>query len=198
MPTLFHHEVNAYRTELNLISDRYKEISKVGMVDNLTHAMFGVSNRANLMVVGMCGLVEAYLFERTKNTGSQIRLSDVRGQGLSRLTLFLSRLGVIDFGRLKSWDRFKSVYVLRNSIVHSYGGMVVGEPDERLIEHLSKLDLLTVLVGGRRIRVGPTALTIILNIVDDLLTELGAYEKSSTVRVPPRRKLKMARQRRQR
>lgn len=161
---------------MKLISNRYKEISKPGAVENLTHAVFGVSNRANLMAGGLCGLVEACLVDRAENAVSQIKLSDVRGQGISRLKLFLSRLGIIDFGRLKNWNRFKSVYELRNSIVHSYGGMIVDAPDEKLIEHLSKLDLVNVLVGGRRIRVGPSALERILNIVDDLLRELGAYE----------------------
>src|ERR1700676_1799189 len=118
MPTLFYHEVQSFRTELELIKSRYQQIAKPGAVENLTHASFGVSNRANQMVIGLCSLVEGCLLERAENAVSQIRLSDVRGQGISRLKLFLSRLGIIDFGRLKNWDRFKTVYELRNSIVH--------------------------------------------------------------------------------
>ena len=177
MPTLFHHEVESFRTELELITSRYQEIAKPGAVENLTHASFGVSNRENQMVVGLCSLVEVCLRERTQNGVSRIRLSDVRGQGISRLKLFLSRLGIVDFGSLKNWDRFWSVYQLRNSIVHSYGGMIVDEPNGELIKHLSKLGLASVLVDGRRIRLGPNALELILDIVDSLLRELGAYNE---------------------
>jgi hypothetical protein len=180
MPTLFHHEIESFRTELTLIKSRYQEIAKPGAVENLTHASFGVSNRENQMVVGLCSLVEVSLLDRTKGTASPIKLSDVRGQGITRLKLFLSRLGIVDFSSLKNWAHFKSVYQLRNAIVHSYGGMIVDEPNEKLIEHLSKLGLANVLVGGRRIRLGPNALETILNIVDSLLRELGAYENQPT------------------
>jgi hypothetical protein len=176
VPTLFYHEVESFRTELKLIKGRYGEIAKPGAVKNLTHASFGVSNRENQMVVGLCSLVEVCLLDRTKGAESPIRLSDVRGQGITRLKLFLSRLGIIDFGNLKNWAQFKGVYQLRNAIVHSYGGMIVDEPNDKLVENLSKLGLASVLVGGRRIRLDPNALETILNIVDSLLKELGAYE----------------------
>jgi hypothetical protein len=176
MATLFYDEVQSFRTELELIKNRCEEIKKPDAVENLTHAMFGVYNRANLTVVGLCSLVEVCLLERAETAASQIKLSDVRGQGISSLELFLSRLGIIDFGRLRNWDRFKSVYQLRNSIVHSYGGMIVDEQDQKLIDHLSKLGLVNVLVG-RRIRVGPSALETILNVIDGLLMELGAYDE---------------------
>jgi len=68
-----------------------------------------------------------------------------------------------------------SVYELRNSIVHSYGGMIVEEASPKLVEHLSKLGLTRVLIGGRRIRLDPAALDMIINIVDSLLAELTAY-----------------------
>jgi len=68
------------------------------------------------------------------------------------------------------------VYELRNSIIHSYGGMIVDEANPKLIEQLSKLGLTRVLIGGRRIRLDSAALEMIFNIVDSLLTELGAYD----------------------
>ena len=128
------------------------------------------------MVVGLCSLVEVRLLELAETSTSQFKLSDVRGQGISRLKLYLSRLGTVDFGSLNKWDGFTSVYELRNSIVHSYGGLIIDEASPKLVEHLSKLGLTHVLIGGRRIRVDSIALEIILNIVDSLLAELGAYE----------------------
>jgi hypothetical protein len=183
MPTLFHHEVQSYRAELKRLKSDIQKIAKPGAVENLTHASFGVSNRGNQMVVGLCSLVEVRSFELAeggKGGKSPIKLSDVKGQGICRLKLFLSRLGIVDFGRLKKWDGFMSVYELRNSIIHSYGGMIVDEPSPKLVEHLSKLGLTNILIGGRRIRLGPDALEIILNIVDSLLAELTAYDEERT------------------
>jgi hypothetical protein len=177
MPTLFHHEVQSYRAELKRLKSDIQKIAKPGAVENLTHASFGVSNRGNQMVVGLCSLVEVRLFELAEGGKSPIKLSDMKGQGISRLKLFLSRLGIVDFGRLKKWDDFTSVYELRNSIVHSYGGMVVDEPSPKLVKHLSKLGLTNILIGGRRIRLDPDALEIILNIVDSLLAGLTAYDE---------------------
>ena len=180
MPTLFHHEIQSYRAELKCLQSDIKEIAKPGAVENLTHASFGVSNRGNQMVVGLCSLVGVRLFELAETSKSQFKLSDVRGQGISRLKLYLSRLELVDFGSLKKWESFTSVYELRNSIVHSYGGMVVDDASPKLVEQLSKLGLTRVLVGGRRIRVDSAALEMIVNIVDSLLAELGAYEDKKT------------------
>lgn len=176
MPTLFHHEIQSYWAELKRLKSDIQEIAKPGAVENLTHASFGVSNRGNQMVVGLCSLVEVRLFELAQNGKSPFTLSDVKGQGISRLKLYLSRLGIVDFGRLKKWDEFMSVYELRNSIVHSYGGMIVDEPSSKLLEQLSKLGLTQVLIGGRRIRLDSAAVGIVVKIVDSLLAELGAYD----------------------
>ena len=180
MPTLFHHEIKSYRAELNRLKSDIQEIAKPGAVENLTHASFGVSNRGNLMVIGLCSLVEVRLLELAETSRSEFKLSDVRGQGISRLKLYLSRLGTVDFGSLKNWDGFTSAYEVRNSIVHSYGGMIIDEPNPKLVEQLSELGLTRVLIGGRRIRVDSAALEIIINIIDSLLAELGAYEEKET------------------
>jgi hypothetical protein len=180
MPTLFHHEIESYKNELERLKSDIRTISKPGAVKNLTHASFGVSNRGHQMVVGLCSLVEVRLLELAETGKSPIKLSDVKGQGISRLKLYLSRLGIVDFGSLKGWNGFSSVYELRNSIVHSYGGMIVDEPSSKLVEHLAKLRLTHVLVGGRRIRLDSAALEMILGIVNSLLAELGAYDEAKT------------------
>src|SRR5205809_3105200 len=108
MPTLFHHEIQSYRAELKQWQANIQEIAKPGAVENLTRASFGVSNRANLIVVGLCSLVEVRLLELAETNKSRFILSDIRGQGIRRLKLYLSRLGVVDFGSLKNWDRFTS------------------------------------------------------------------------------------------
>jgi hypothetical protein len=54
--------------------------------------------------------------------------------------------------------------------------MIVDEASPKLVEHLSKLGLTRILIGGRRIRLDSAALEMILKIVDSLLAELGAYQ----------------------
>jgi hypothetical protein len=53
--------------------------------------------------------------------------------------------------------------------------MIVDEANPKLVQQLSNLGLTRVLIGGRRIRVDSAAVEIIINIIDSLLTELGAY-----------------------
>ena len=128
MPTLLYHEIQSYRTELQQLQADAQKIAKPGAVKNLTHASFGVSNRRNLMVVGLCSLVEVHLFELAETNKSPFKISDIRGQGLNRLKLYLSRLQVVDFGSLRIWDHFLRVSTkVRNEIIHSYGGIIAEE-----------------------------------------------------------------------
>jgi hypothetical protein len=68
-----------YRTELKQLQADIQKIAKPGATENLTHASFGVSNRANQMVIGLCSLVEVRLFILAKTAKSQFKLSDMRG-----------------------------------------------------------------------------------------------------------------------
>lgn len=171
MPTLYYHEINAYKIESEQVQERYNEIIKKHGGMNKTHATFGVSNRMNYMVVGLCSLVEVFLLEKAKGYD----LADSQGQGTSRLKTYLSKMKIIDFGTLKYWSNFTAITVLRNSIVHSYGGMIVDGDSSKLEEKLSSLGIAHILVGGRRIRVTTDALNLIIDRVDSLLDELGAY-----------------------
>jgi hypothetical protein len=175
MPTIYAHEMAAYRLELQSIESQFIEVSHGGSTNNLTHAVFATSNRVNLFVVGLCSLVEAWLYQMTESYNGAFQLSDIRGQGISKLKLFLSRTGTIDFSRLKYWESFQKACDVRNAIIHSYGGMALEEGTDELIRALTALKIQSALVGGRRIRLGPKALQILLDIIDGLLNELGAY-----------------------
>ena len=170
MPTIYKHEISAYKLEIEKLTSE-----NVLNEDNLTHSALAVSNRANLITVGLCGLVEAYLFHLTENVKSSFKLGDVRGQGISRLKIFLSRTGAVNFTELKFWQSFNAVYKIRNEIVHSYGGMVLEEAGEELAKALAELKIQGCLVSSRRIRLSSNELGVIFNTVDGLLNELGAY-----------------------
>ena len=176
VPSIYHHELQAYRVELSELDARFAEIATPGKVENVTHAAFGFSNRMSFMLVGMCSLVEAYLFELTQSNPAEFNLADLKGQGITRLKLYLSRTGVVAFGELKNWDKFSSIYKIRNEIVHSYGGMAVEDLTDTISPHIKKLGFTGVLIAGRRIRVGREHMTEVIGVVDGLLDELGAYK----------------------
>ena len=170
MSTIYKHEISAYKLEIkNIFSENITE------ENNLTHSSLALSNRASLIVVGLCGLVEAYLFQLTENIESSFRLEDIRGQGISRIKIFLSKTGSVDFSKLKFWQSFQCVYKIRNEIVHSYGGLVLEEAKEELAKALKELEIQSCLVASRRIRLSSNELTVVFNTVDNLLNELGAY-----------------------
>lgn len=174
MSTLYHHEIESYKIQLEQIRSQIDDIDY--KENNLTQFAFAISNRSNFFVVGLCGLIEARLFEMAQEHESIFKLSDIRGQGISRLKIYLERVNAIDFSELKNWDSFQSVYKIRNWIVHSYGGMVIEKDTTKLQEQFSKLNFSKYLINKRRIRLGPDALEQILSVVDGLLDEIDAYE----------------------
>ena len=120
------------------------------------------------------------MLELVKDNASQFRLSDIRGQGIHGLKRYLKRTGVIDFSKLSNWDRFASIYIIRNFLVHSYGGLIVDASVEKLQKQVEKLGFKNVLVADRRVRLNPDSLQAVLDVVDKLLEELDAYATSHT------------------
>ena len=114
------------------------------------------------------------MLELVDGNPSQFRLSDIRGQGIHRLKRYLQRVGVIDFSKLSNWDRFLSIYFIRNSLAHSYG-VIVDKNVVKLQEEVNKLGFQNVLVGDRRVHLNPDSLQKVLDVVDKLLEELNAY-----------------------
>ena len=176
MPSPYFHELKSYRVELGELAKRLEQISTPGSVDNLTHASFGLSNRSNFLLVGLCGLVEARLLELANEVQSSFKLSDIKGQGISRLQLYLGRSGEVKFGELRHWADFRKIYRIRNCIIHSYGGMIANENVQKARIDFAALEFDDALVGGRRIRITTVHLEKVICIVDGLLEQLGSYE----------------------
>jgi len=126
----------------------------------------------SLLLIGLCSLVEARLYELAESQSSDFSLSDIKGQGVSRLKRYLSRLGVLDFGQMKDWNQFMWLYKLRNSLVHSYGGLVLVDQTEDVKSAFKNLGFQGGLVGGRRIRLRREHLEHALEIVESLLHQI--------------------------
>ncbi len=170
---IFRHELNAYKTEiLNLQS----EISTVnfGEIKNLTHYSLGISNRASLIVIGLCSLVEVLLYELAacEEDKNSFKIDDLKGNGLERLQIYLTRTKKIDFGRISQWNAFKQIYILRNALIHSYGGLVETSFIEKVKKAVKQLKIESSLIGDRRIQLLCENLLDFHKVIEDLIAEL--------------------------
>ena len=186
MATIYDHELAAYRREIDQCQDDvHGAFAAVQEGANLTHLGLGLSNRANMILVGMCGLVESLLTELAVEAESQttFRLADIRGMGRTRLQTFLTRVGSLDFGRLEHWSRFEKLYKVRNVIVHEHGGLVPDNERTALNKVLAELDMADVLVGDRRIRMNHRSLISSHSTMEGLVKEI--LEASSNTAMQP-------------
>lgn len=177
---IYEHELEAYKKEISQIKTDFSpekintEMEKNG---NLTHYALGVSNRANMLLVALCGLAETFLADIALEHESEtaFKLTDIKCRGREKYKRFLGKLNVIDFGTLINWADFKNLYTVRNNIVHSSGGLVENEDSQKLqklTQALERLDFKDILVAERRIRVTPEALNKTHEIVDGLISEI--------------------------
>lgn len=174
---IYEYELQAYRREIEQIKrdvSGEKSMEVVNNGGNLTHYALGVSNRQNMLLVGMCSLVEAFLTDVALDHESKTAfdLEDIRGRGRNQLKRFLSILGVFDFGKLTYWSQFTKLYKLRNCIVHGHGGIVQSNKLEKLQKILEDFEMENVLLAGRRIRMNYEGLDLSHGIVQGIINEL--------------------------
>jgi len=177
VPNLYEHELSSYKRE---IEEQHKARASLSIARqdpsfNLTHFALGLSNRANLMVIGLCSLVEVRLYEiaeqREKETS--FKLKDSKGSGLTRLQVFLTRTDSIDFGKLKSWGDFRNhLYTIRNALVHGYGGVVPFSNLDKVKKSVEALGIQQVLCSSR-IRFETDALWKAHKVVSQLIDEIN-------------------------
>ncbi|GAW97292.1 MULTISPECIES: hypothetical protein [Colwellia] len=169
---IYSHEISSYKLEVKKLTQEYESGSNG---ENRTHFSLALSNRSNLIIIGLCSLIEAYLYEvaEKEEENSSFKIDDIKGNGLSRLRLYLSRSNKIDFGTMKNWGSFSQVYILRNALVHGYGGLVDSVDIDRVRKALKVLKLEECLIADRRIRLSPPHLLSICLIVEDIVDKLN-------------------------
>lgn len=164
MPSVYDHEMASYRCEIDNLRSECEQHGAVAKQTsstfNVTHFHLRISNRSNMLLVGMCSLLEARLTEIAleRQNASDLSLEETKGQGLPKVVKFLKNNDCFDFGRFKYWSRFTHLYVVRNSIVHGYGGIVPAKDTEKLKKSLAALNMQNCFVGQQRIRVSTDAL----------------------------------------
>lgn len=170
----FDHELKSYKNEILKLQKEIEHPTDRKEIDNLTHFSLGISNRANLMVIGLCSLVEVFLYEIAANEEQKksFKIEDLKGQGLNRLQTYLTRTGKIDFGKIGKWGTFTQIYNLRHALVHSYGGLVETSFIDKVEIATKELNIESALVGGRRIRLTTDILLSFHKIIEMLFDEL--------------------------
>lgn len=171
---IYWHELSAYKGEIEDIAAKLEEFQRdSSCVPNITHFGIGLSNRALLIVIGMCALVESRLYELAEEEQSKhaFAVDDINGQGITRLQKYLAKSQRINFGHVRKWDKFKAAYEVRNTFVHSYGGLVETKLQPKAQEALKTLGAHDALFG-RRIRLTSTHMRDIHEAVYVVLEEL--------------------------
>jgi len=172
---IYEHELAAYKREIHVISDEFDKCVRGEIkIDNLTHYSLAMSNRTNLLAVGLCSLVEVFLYElaHDEDAKQSLKLIDSRGQGISKFKDYLSKTNRVNFGTLNRWGEFKKIYDLRNFIIHSYGGLIETSQLEKVKAAMEALNIKSSLIGERRIRLSVEVITefhkVITNVVNGL------------------------------
>jgi len=172
---IFWHEINSYKAEIKSLQKEIDDsLQNIESIDNLTHFSLRISNRASLILVGLCSLVEVCLYELAahEETKNSFKVEDLKGNGLVRLQLYLSRTGRVDFGKISDWGTFRQIYILRNAFVHSYGSLVDSAFLNKVEKAVKQLKIESALVGSRRLRLSPKHLMNFHQIIERIIEEL--------------------------
>jgi hypothetical protein len=116
-----------------------------------------------------------YELAHDEDTKQTVKLKDSRGRGLSKFKDYLSKTKRVNFCTLKGWEKFQKIYDLRNSIVHSYGGLVETSQLEEVKKVVKALDIEPSLVGGKRIRLSVEVITEFHAVIKEVVNGLRNY-----------------------
>jgi hypothetical protein len=170
-------ELRSYKREIESLKKEYLEFASLNKEEkNLTLFSLHTSNRVHLAVVGLCSLVEVTLFECVQEIekDQKFKLDDINGAGITRLQKYLSKTGTIKFGEIQAWADFKNIYVLRNTFIHSYGGMIESKQIDEAKKSIRLLKLCDqkLVVGNRRIRLDIETLEKFHEIFEKVIYEI--------------------------
>ena len=107
---IYSHELSAYEREIITLKKEFVDaLHAFDQIDNLTHFSISFSNRGHMMIIGLCSLVEVFLYELVVDEAKKqnFKMEDLHNGGVSRLQSYLSRSKRIDFSKIQNWDKFK-------------------------------------------------------------------------------------------
>jgi hypothetical protein len=174
VPDLYEHELSSYKREIEEWGKALLSIPKQDASFNLTHFSLGLSNRANLMLIGMSSLVEMRLYQVAAKRAKQNSFKKPQNVigGLGRLQKLLSRTQAIDFKKLKSWESFRHLYTIRNALVHEYGGVEASSDLSKVKKATKALGIQQILCTSR-IRFDKDSLWKAHKIVSQVIDEIN-------------------------
>lgn len=151
MPDLFQHQLASYQEAINEMDNTLRTFLKERATpSNVTRFGFAITNRANLIVVGLTTLVEAKLYEIATDveSTSNFKVCDLKGSGRRRLEVYLLRTQIIDVQKCPSWPPFNHLYIVRNAIVHGHGVIVERSRLDKVSQATTALKISHVLFGS--------------------------------------------------
>ena len=119
-------------------------------------------------------LFEAFLYQlsvQEEDTNSS-GIKDIKVNGLRGLQKYLTSTKKVNFDRIPQWSTFEQIYILRNALVHSYGGIIETSFIKKVAEAAKQLKIESALVGNRRIRLTSEILLDFHKVIEDLMIEL--------------------------
>ena len=172
---IYLHEIESYKYELNRL--KKEEQTPFNKKDNLTHLGLARSNRYSYMLVGLCSLVEALLYEIAEKgeKNNVFKISDIKGNGINKLKTYIVKTLGIDFGKINNWEEFTHIYKIRNVIIHSYGGLFENYQLNEIKKSLKILGIQNSLFSEKRIRLTNENLTKILHIIKNIIYNLEDF-----------------------
>jgi hypothetical protein len=166
----FQHELDSYAHEIEQLKEDFGSLHQREQESpdlHATHYSLCCSNRANMTLVGICSLVEAFVTNIALEHFSEdevLAMSD-------RPTLMKKVKRKIGVDCTKS--PFEDFFTIRHVLVHGYGGLVPSRKAKDLKEALKKLDLEEkVFAAERRIRLTPVELKKAHAAASELIQEL--------------------------
>lgn len=109
-----------------------------------------------------------------RHIGSAVSVRDIKGKGISRAKLYLTKICGIDFGCLPRWSELNSIAKMRNLITHADGRIT--EANREVQPYIKNCPFLRL--DGNEIIISLEYLDHFLEVITDLIGGIGRQIKT--------------------
>jgi hypothetical protein len=179
----FSEEIHRIEQDIDLI------VSRLGQPNvNATHEAFRYRVRANFVAVSLVSLVEYRLYDIARRLCSNFnskKAADLPGlrrclenpkDHATKAPLPRGR----DVTQLTGWENYELLCLIRHPIVHGFGDITLGKRETEARNAIKTLKLGEILAADPRIAFTVPALTIALDVVRKVMSEIEVQDKATT------------------